>query len=229
MTVFFFSFFFSQIEYDEMVKINSSIPSVIPLGESSYSLSIQTHQETHTTTSALDQIISSVTELSVSQSDKKLNHTVTKATNALPRIDIESAQAHSIQRQTNSTPGLESAPETPNSSCSIAKSNDGDQDLKDVESIDSGIGINRLKSTSSVPTSASPNTDIKCREENTTIGRTDETGQEPLTSTGRDALLQAQETLPYIHLDSILLDRGGQFGNDAEMSNDDLIESQESL
>ncbi|XP_071804167.1 uncharacterized protein [Asterias amurensis] len=207
-------------EYDEMVKINSSIPSDIPSGESSYSLSNQTHQETHTTSSALDQIISSVTELSVSQSDKKLNHIVTKSTNALPRIDIESAQAHSIQRQTNSTPGNESAPETPNSSCSIAKSNDGDQDLKDVESIDSGIGINRLKSTSSVPTSASPNTDIKCREENTTSDGTHETSLVPLTSTGRDAFIQ---------LDSVPLDRGGQFGNDAEMSNADLIESQESL
>ncbi|XP_038051464.1 uncharacterized protein LOC119724475 [Patiria miniata] len=100
---------------------------------------------------------------------------LTKLGSNLPRIDIQSAQEHNKQRQANSTPGVESAPETPNSEGSIPREADGD-----LESVDSGIGIHRSKGCSSVIPPAPASQGNKCIDTNANTSH-DGSSQEPAT------------------------------------------------
>jgi hypothetical protein len=94
-----------------------------------------------------------------------------KLESQLPRIDIKSAQDQGRQRQANSTTGVESAPETPNSEGSV------------LESIDSGIGIHRSRGFPPVISTKCTKQDDKCPDSdaNTCTSSPDNSDQETVS------------------------------------------------
>ncbi|XP_022103610.1 stress response protein NST1-like isoform X2 [Acanthaster planci] len=144
-----------------------------------------------------------------------------KLASKLPRIDVQSAQDHTRQQQANSTPtpGVESAPETPNSEGSAPREADGD-----LESVDSGIGIQRSKGfTSALPPTRIKQDDKYIDTRAKIYTSPDRNDQEPVSqvpSTTHNALPQSHDpTEEYIEegIASILEKKQAPFSHSSDL------------